>query len=195
MVSALLLHFPTHPAPPSTSAACSMSSAAGASDRRTACTTAPPPATARRAARRTARTTRRLSAEPVAPPPVQAPKVSCSGSTTVRSRSLRAVWVRFDMQDDVPRALQGVLDEEEHVRTTVVQPAVAAAVCQSRSGVCRTLGLSMRRAAAVNDHPAFIDMLARRGGAPTPYALCPAVPMRQGPVRSACRKRRPGPGR
>ena len=77
MVSALLLRSPAHPAPPSTDAA-SMSSAAGVSDRRTACTTAPRPATARRAARRTSHTTRRLSAEPVVPPPVQAPKVSCS---------------------------------------------------------------------------------------------------------------------
>ena len=49
--------------------------------------------------------------------------------------------------------------------------------------VCRLLGLPMRRAAAVNDHPAFIDMLADvtrsacsrvRGGRPLP--LVPAVP-------------------
>ena len=48
--------------------------------------------------------------------------------------------------------------------------------------VCRTLGLPMRRAAAVNDHPAFIDMLAdvtrsvcsrARGGRPLP--MVPAV--------------------
>ena len=78
MVSALLLRSPAHPAPPSTDAVCSMSSAAGASNRRTICTTVPRPATARRVARRTSHTTRRLSAEPVAPPLVQAPKVSCS---------------------------------------------------------------------------------------------------------------------
>lgn len=48
--------------------------------------------------------------------------------------------------------------------------------------VCRTLGLPMRRAAAVNDHPAFIDTLAdvtrsvclrARGGRPLP--MVPAV--------------------
>ena len=51
------------------------------------------------------------------------------------------------------------------------------------AGLCRTLGLPMRRAAAVNDHPAFIDALAdvtryacsrARGGMPLP--LVPAAP-------------------
>ena len=51
------------------------------------------------------------------------------------------------------------------------------------AGVCRTLGLPMRRAAAVNDHPAFLDLLAdvtrgacarARGGIPLP--LVPPVP-------------------
>lgn len=51
------------------------------------------------------------------------------------------------------------------------------------AGVCRALGLPMRRAAAVNDHPAFLDALAdvtrracsrARGGRPLP--LAPATP-------------------
>ena len=51
------------------------------------------------------------------------------------------------------------------------------------AGVCRALGLPMRRAAAANDHPAFLDALAdvtrnacsrARGGRPLP--LAPATP-------------------
>ena len=57
------------------------------------------------------------------------------------------------------------------------------------AAVCRTLGLALRRAAAVNDHPAFIDTLAdvtraacarARGGRPLP--IVPAdVPVRLEP--------------
>ena len=77
MVSALLLRSPAHPAPLSTDGACSIYSATAVSNRRIACTNAPWPATARRAARRTSHTTRRLSAEPVVPPPVQTSELSC----------------------------------------------------------------------------------------------------------------------
>ena len=49
--------------------------------------------------------------------------------------------------------------------------------------LCRALGLPMRRAAAANDHPAFIDMLAdvtrhvcSRTGGGIPLPLLPAVP-------------------
>ena len=78
MVLAVLLRSQSHPGLPSPpDGACSISSATAVSNRRTTCTNAPRPATARRAARRTSHTTRRLSAEPVVPPPVQAPKVSC----------------------------------------------------------------------------------------------------------------------
>ena len=70
MVSAVLLRSRAHPGPPpSPDGACSISSATAVSNPRTACTNAPWPATARRAARRTSYTTRRLSAEPVVPPP------------------------------------------------------------------------------------------------------------------------------
>ncbi len=49
--------------------------------------------------------------------------------------------------------------------------------------LCRTLGLPMRRAAAVNDHPAFLDALAdvtraacARAAAGRPLPIVPAVP-------------------
>ena len=88
MVSAVLLRSRAHPGPPpSPDGACSISSATAVSNPRTACTNAPWPATVRRAARRTSYTTRRLSAEPVVPPPVRAPKVSMSCFPAVRRLS------------------------------------------------------------------------------------------------------------
>ena len=66
------------------------------------------------------------------------------------------------------------------------------------AAVCRTLGLPMRRAAAVNDHPAFLDALAdvtraacarAQGGRPLPIA--PAVPPDASRVRR-WRADRPG---
>ncbi len=51
------------------------------------------------------------------------------------------------------------------------------------AAVCRTLGLAMRRAAAVNDHPAFVDTLAdvtrracSRAGGGRPLPMVPAAP-------------------
>ena len=68
------------------------------------CTTAPRPATARRAVRRTSHTTRRLSAEPVVPPLVQAPKVSCSVPRPSGAGPERAVENTSTLQTTFPRA-------------------------------------------------------------------------------------------